>query len=303
MTDRTVVGWDASSAGRFALEWVAQREAASGELLLVRVVEDEQGLKTAQRLLDTSAAAIVRDRPGVRVRTEVVQGDVVDRLRRFSDPSNLLVVGGERPDHPGHGWTIGGRLAGSLDGPLTVIPEDEGSVRSRSTVVVGVDGSPPSFDAAVFAGREAEKRGEPLHIVHVWREPEVWQNAFSFDAALVEALEREHDEILSEVADLVERDFPRLRVHKELVRAHPARGLIAAGRNALLLVVGSRTHRGIGHMFPGSVSHSVLLNARGPTAIVSSAKTTGATGPTAATGVTETLGAIGTPLAEAVDLD
>jgi nucleotide-binding universal stress UspA family protein len=284
MTGRTVVGWDASPAGQSALEWAAQREAADGELLLVRVVESGGEMSDAQTELDASAAAVVAHHARVRVHTLVVQGDVVDRLHRFSDSTSLLVIGSGHSHQPGQVWSIGARLAGRLLGPLAVIPEDEESVRPRSAVVVGVDGSPLSFEASMFAALEADRRGEPLRIVHVWREPGIWQDAFSSDANHIDTLERQHGEILTEAADLVEREFPRLQVHQELVRAHPAPGLIASGQNALLLVVGSRGHRETRRMFLGSVSHFILMHGSGPTVIVSPLGTTspGATGVPAA---------------------
>jgi len=45
------------------------------------------------------------------------------------------------------------------------------SVDSRVVVVVGVDGSPASQHALLWAGAEAGRRGAALYVVHAWMTP------------------------------------------------------------------------------------------------------------------------------------
>ncbi|KAA5834219.1 universal stress protein [Saccharopolyspora hirsuta] len=121
------------------------------------------------------------------------------------------------------------------------------------SVVVGVDGSPPSARAALWAGTEAARAGWPLHLVLVNDDP----------------TRADHAE--RTVEDLVERcrrARPELPVTGEVADGHPARELVHRSETARLLVVGSRGHGAFREVLLGSISTTVAAHARCPVAVV-----------------------------------
>jgi len=122
---------------------------------------------------DAAAQRVSAEHPSLRVNTQVMPGDRLDELRRFSRADNVLVVGtGERHGPRGrYHWSLGARLAASAQGAVAVIPglPDD----TRSTVAVGIDGTEVSFKAARFAAREARRLKQELIVVHAWLDPVV----------------------------------------------------------------------------------------------------------------------------------
>lgn len=140
--------------------------------------------------------------------------------------------------------------------------------RTEKPIVVGVDGSPSSLDAAAWAGAEAALRGAPVHIVHAaleWTyyvpltpQPEPW------GPAQAEAAE----EMLRRAADRARTGQPDVHVTTEIVNSGPRDALIAASQNAQLIVVGSRGLGGFTGLLLGSVSRHVITQAACPAVIV-----------------------------------
>lgn len=277
MTARTTVGWDGTAASRAALDWAVRSEAPEGELLLVRVVHlgaiphaasVDSELADAQSAVEDEASTIMRAHPGMHVQAAIVRGDPFEELRKHTGPDTVLVVGTDVPGPLGvkHGWSVGGRLAASAGGPVVIVPLEE--LGERTGVVVGVDGTEEAFAAAMFAADRAQRRKEGLTVVHAWREPEVWENAFVFDEDFVEQLEAQHEAVLTEMVQVIADSHPALPVTRSLLRGTASWLLLDAARDASLLVVGCRGHRGVKRLFLGSVSHSIVLNIVSPTVVI-----------------------------------
>ena len=135
-----------------------------------------------------------------------------------------------------------------------------GSAEPR--IVVGVDGSPSSMGALVWAASEAELRGTALVVVHA-------------DFARQEALEALAPEMLSAEQAVLERAVAQARdtapgvVVTGLTCDPPAgKALIAASEGADMLVVGSRGLTGIREAWLGSVSSECAHRAHCPVVIV-----------------------------------
>src|SRR5450830_956013 len=228
--EQTIVGWDRSPSSRAALEWAIAREIPRrGTVVLLWVVGDiatsRHDLEGARVLATEDAAHAMASAPEVTVRAEVVLGDPYDRLRSHSDPESLLVVGTHDRRSQGfrRGGTLGLRLAASAPGPIGIVPSPLGD---REGVVVGVDGSEASLNAARFAAREAERRGEALTVIHGWLEPNVWLDAFPLDPEFVLQLQDAHELILDTCLAIVSAEFPGLRLTGRTVRGHIARSLL-----------------------------------------------------------------------------
>ncbi|MEU7694229.1 universal stress protein [Microbispora hainanensis] len=141
-------------------------------------------------------------------------------------------------------------------------------------IVVGVDGSTPSLQAAVWAAREAELRGAPLRLVYAtlrWPsyvplvpQPARWR-------ADAEAAARA---VLDQAMIHARAGRSRLAVSAEIVDGGAEQALIAAAEGAQLLVVGCRGRGGFAELLLGSVSRCVTAQAPCPVAVVRQPKGT-----------------------------
>ena len=134
------------------------------------------------------------------------------------------------------------------------------------SVVAGLAGSPESRAAAEWAAREAELRGLPLKIVHVW-EPAPDPLA---QAPLLGAETQQHwsERIPREAGEGLRLRHPGLDVTEDQVTGTPADALLAAAKDAELLVLGSRGLSGVGGFLVGSVGLSVVAHAELPVTLV-----------------------------------
>ncbi|MFI6344350.1 universal stress protein [Streptomyces sp. NPDC050560] len=133
---------------------------------------------------------------------------------------------------------------------------------SRS-ITVGFDRSPESRAAVRWAADEAVARGLPVHAVYAWE----WQprrlalTDARTERARVEATPRT-------AAALLRAEHPGLRVHSEMVTGPPVPVLLAAARDAELLVLGSRAIGGVHGFLVGSVAQSVVARGERPVVLV-----------------------------------
>jgi nucleotide-binding universal stress UspA family protein len=134
------------------------------------------------------------------------------------------------------------------------------------TITVGLDGSQESRAAAEWAAREAELRGLPLKIVHVW-EPVPEPMA---QTPLLGAETQQHwtERIPREAADGIRLRHPGVEVRTEQLSGHPGDALAEAAKSAELLVLGSRGLGGIGGFMVGSVGLSTVAHADSPVVLV-----------------------------------
>ncbi|SEO70370.1 universal stress protein [Trujillonella endophytica] len=137
-------------------------------------------------------------------------------------------------------------------------------VSAGGRVVVGVDGSEPSVQAALYAAEAARRRGVGLLVVHVTP----WQG---FDDALpmagreVKARFEESATLLVEAAaDTVRQETGSGDVTAAVVDDHPVDGLLALSADAALVVIGRRGLGGLPGLLLGSTAGAVAQHARCP---------------------------------------
>lgn len=218
--DRVVCGVDPSEAGEVAAKLAARVTEPSGELALVTVDDPSVAVHAGwlmsnvmEQLAIEAEQAIERGRavatPAHQVETRLFEGNPLDcllgEIRRWN--ATLAVVGTH-----GHSRAVGialGSVATHLlhEAPCSVLvarpPRDEWWPR---TIVVGIDGSPASAEAAAAARRLAERFGSTLRFVGAMGEPWVDRDAaYAIAPELDELGGRPVEELheLSEDADLV----------------------------------------------------------------------------------------------------
>lgn len=133
-------------------------------------------------------------------------------------------------------------------------------------VVVGVDGSPDSYEALRWAVRHARRIGATVAAVAAYDVPGAvgWSAPavdVSFDEAQArQAVDDEIKKVLVQVGDVP--------LEQRLVRGSAAKVLIGASIGAEVLVVGSRGRGGFASLLLGSVSQQCATHAHCPVVIV-----------------------------------
>jgi nucleotide-binding universal stress UspA family protein len=131
-------------------------------------------------------------------------------------------------------------------------------------IVVGVDGSEPSLNALRWAGKQARMTGATLRVLTTWEVATGtgWVPTFPVDYDPQAVARQALDEAVTETlgAD------PDVAVERIVKEGHAAPILLAAAKDADLLVVGSHGHGAFAGMLIGSVSEHLVRHA--PCAIV-----------------------------------
>lgn len=137
--------------------------------------------------------------------------------------------------------------------------------RSRTRIVVGVDGSPSSVAALRWASDQAELTGGELHAITSWHLPTTygWIPAvadFDWAANARTTLEQAIKGPLDEGRGA--------SVRRHILEGPAPRVLLNAAADADLLVVGSRGHGEFAGMLLGSVAQHVVTHAACPVLVV-----------------------------------
>ncbi|WP_103532907.1 universal stress protein [Streptomyces sp. SM11] len=134
------------------------------------------------------------------------------------------------------------------------------------TITVGLGGSAESGAAAEWAAREAKLRDLPVRLVHVWMPvPEPMAQA-----PLLGAETHQHwtERVPREAAEGLRLRHPGVEVSTEQRSGTPTETLVEAGRDAELLVLGSRALSGLGGFLVGSVGQAVIARTQVPVVLV-----------------------------------
>lgn len=144
----------------------------------------------------------------------------------------------------------------------------------RGSVVVGLDGSPPSTAALDWAVEEASRRHLPLHLVHALALD------YSIGAALMSSPEvaeiparlpqeqADQDRVLTEAVERARHQAPDVSITTQLVSGIAAPWLVDLSAQADTVVVGSHGRGALGRTLIGSVSIDVAMHAQCPVVVV-----------------------------------
>ncbi|MER5204222.1 universal stress protein [Streptomyces sp. NPDC002825] len=130
-------------------------------------------------------------------------------------------------------------------------------------IVVGIDGTGQAQAAAEWAAEEAVLRGTGVHLVHA-HEP--WPD--SVDHWVAQESEAPEEDLLARTADALRAGHPGLSVTTRLLLSGPVPGLVAAGDEGDLLVLGSRALGGVAGYVVGSVGLTVAGLVERPVVLV-----------------------------------
>jgi nucleotide-binding universal stress UspA family protein len=267
-----VVGVDRSGAEGTAVRLAAVEAALRGRPLdllsayrshpdEVRRAAECTPQETARRRLVDTAAALRSAHPHLRVRTELVAGELGGALIARSRGAGLVVAGAA--GLPG----LCQRVAAHAAAPVVVA---RSGCRPGGPVLLGVDGSFASPEATGFAFDEAAMRGAVLVPVYAW--PGVADVALSgvdpFDYDAREARAEAHRVLAEGLAGWSEK-YPDVRVERRAVlAANAAEELVHQTADASMLVLAARSHFGAGELLLGAVTRFALQHAHCPVAVL-----------------------------------
>ncbi|MBO9705007.1 MAG: universal stress protein, partial [Arthrobacter sp.] len=193
------------------------------------------------------------------------------RRRRFLKRPAQTAIVGHKP-----AWVVG-----ELQGPSPQAAHSDEEARVVSTdtpetapqgihggVIVGVDGSEHGQCALSWAAREAERRRTTLHLITAYSVPIYAASGLDGGYAAVD------DSVIRQGAESVLKDaLERIKDYDIDVDASVENGdasgvLLELGREADLLVVGSRGRGGFVGRLLGSVSSALPAHASCPTVVV-----------------------------------
>ena len=268
-----LAGYDGSAGSEQAVSWAAREARARGALLTVC-----QAWVPAHQLAPAAGAAFELERRGgeqvlargVRYALAVGSGEVRPLLADGSAAAVLcersadaeMVVVGSR----GHGGLAGlllgsvsSRVAAHARGRVVVV---RGHWRPAAgyvpgAIVAGADGSAASQAAVAFAFEEAALRAAPLLAVCALA-----------DAPASSGGGRRMEEGFEQSIALGEKEHPGVAVQRQVTGGAARAALMAAARDAQMLLVGSRGRGGVRGMMLGSVSQALLQHAPCPVGVV-----------------------------------
>jgi nucleotide-binding universal stress UspA family protein len=269
-----LVGYDGSSGSQQALRWAARQARARKVVLTVCqawgpgfpiLADDEAVLGFARRSGERVLAEGLRLAGSIMEATDVrpmlAPGTAAAVLCEHSREADAVVTGAR-----GRGG-MAGLLLGSVaehiaahaHGAVVVVRGhwSPAAEFGRGSVVVGADGSPRCRAAVDFAFGQAALSDVPLLALCALADA---------PGSLADARACQ-DDFEQTIAEALER-YPRVAVHRSVVPGGARSALLAACRDAQLVVVGARGRGGITGMSLGTVSRAVLHHAPCPAAVV-----------------------------------
>lgn len=288
MRTSIVVGVDGSPDSGVALTWAATEAHRRGVVLYAvyglwmpmaavpfggtAVIPPSDEFRAyATQVLDKARQRVKDEWPDVEMDTFLVLRPPAEALLDIGRDAALIVVGTRGLSGLGALvlGSVSGRVAARSTCPTVVVPPQSGP--GGGTIVVGVDGSAASDAALRFALAEADRLSAPVVAINAFRTTSIPVPIMDPDGVeKATALERQHAEgvVAEAVARARATTSSRANVTIRAVAGYPSDVILDAGRDATLIVVGSRGRGEVRSMLLGSTSHGVLHHATRPVAVV-----------------------------------
>ncbi|MFI0462957.1 universal stress protein [Saccharopolyspora sp. 5N102] len=280
MRKANIVGVDGSESALNAVRWAAA-DAALHRVPLRLISVGAESLPDKARVAEEVArrrwlAVAVRQvdevAPEVETTSELRRGAPHAVLVEASAQGRRVIVG-IRGLGEGGGMMVGSTaetVAMHAECPVVVVRARDVEPADPGPILVGVDGSRVGEAAVAAAFEEASVRHAPLVAVHVWMDVEVEPWLARDDDREWESIDEAERAVLAERLAGWREKYPDVEVHRVVERDRPVRYLVGHGREAQLIVVGSRGRGGMTGMLLGSTSRALLHMAPCPVLIARS---------------------------------
>ena len=280
-----VVGVDGSQAGLDAVRWAAdEARNAQCPLSLVHTVEwplvgfpvpaglradwTEQMLEQGRQWLQDAQKTAEFAAPGVQTQVHLFTGDPRTALLAEAQHAREVVVGSRGLN--GFARMLLGSTSAAVaqHASCPVVVVVRGQADTAGPIVVGLDGSAASEQALEYAFQAAARAGATLAAVHAWDDLGALHSPIApAEAVPVEKIEAAAYRMLAEQLASWQEKYPHVVVERQVVHEPPAAALIELGRQARMIVVGSRGRGGFARLLLGSVSQAVVRYASCPVVV------------------------------------
>ena len=285
---RLIVGVDGTEGSVEALRWAAHEAARRGWPLHVMTCAElpvavEAGIIGTSGMSGSAMDGIVADYEAINQRAvnlarsfgldlavtgETVLGAPAYAVVGAAHADDVVVIGAT--SHPGRLTDVLGSVATVVAHrahcPVVVVHGSERRDAVIGRIVVGVDGSDGSDIGLDWAIEQAIRCDAELVLVHGWTYP--YQGPRTGVSEPRDDMRLDAMRTLEVSALRVKNVAPALRCHSIISEQSPAKAIIDAGKEADLVVVGSRGHGGFSALLLGSVSRTVLQHAAVPVVVV-----------------------------------
>lgn len=284
-----VVGYDASSSARDAVDWAAH-EAEGSRLPLVVLfawgraqprATELVGRHVAVEVAADAVAAAGRDRalalaPGLEVRTRTSDQGAAEAIQKLSGEAAMIVLGDRHQRRlSGHSGSVVPAVAAHAECPVVFVPAGSEVLPGRQKpVVVGIDGSQGSDTAVRWAADLAARNRAELVLAAAWQAPSAdhWTRVYLGDedwhhVEVEGARHGAHDHV-SHARGVVSREHPDLLFREHVQQAPAATMLAQLSLTAAMVVVGARGEGGMSTLRLGSVGRNVINRSQCPVAIL-----------------------------------
>ena len=143
---------------------------------------------------------------------------------------------------------------------------------SSGNIVVGVDGSPSTEYAVVWAATEARLQRRGLTLVHVQKRVSAnelaWLSAAGIPPRQVnDQIWVDAEQVLEPARSLADDDGTETSIETVVASGDPRNVLLELGRTASMTVVGTRGHGRVAGLLLGSVSGALVRHAEAPVVV------------------------------------
>src|SRR4051794_9426881 len=288
MTVMIVAGYDGSPASETAVRWAAaEAERQHARLRLTYALPlalfstplgipaaplpIEKMRDAAERLLGEFAQQLRPTFPELPIDAVVTFGGAASALLQEATNAALVVVGsrdlGEFRDLAM--GSVSAHVAPHAPCPVVVVPPHWQSGEAAGGIVVGVDGSRCSLEAIGFAFEQAQSRQATLTAVMAWHDPVSMGPNDPLPVVYdLSSLEEESAALLAESLAGHRDKYLDVLVQEKVVRGTAHEVLLASGRSADLLVVGSRGRGAFRGLLLGWTSRALVHHPPCPVAVV-----------------------------------
>ncbi len=251
--------------------------AAAGYMGPMLTSEEIHQIDAANRqAIEAAKAKVLAAHPNLVVETYLDQGSPANALLKASEDAAMIVMG-TRGIGSTHALVLGSvsyAVAHRAKCPVVLIPES--SDRSKpGRVVVGVDGSKNSIQAAVWALHFAESQGRSVELVSAWHypyaamSPEIGMVMGPDIEELRAAMKRDARKIVDEVKkQLSVAEGSRVSITTEVIEGSATEAMIDHTQPQDYLVVGSRSRSMLAAALLGGTTLALAHRSRCPIVIV-----------------------------------
>lgn len=251
--------------------------AAAGYMGPMLTTDEIREIDAANRkVLEDLKSKVAKEQPGLSVELFIDQGSPATALLKASDDAAMIVLG-TRGIGSAHALVLGSvsyAVAHRAKCPVVLVPETSQRA-AGGRVVIGVDGSKNSVQAAIWGLHFAEALERPVELVTAWQypyaamSPEIGMVMGPDIEELRQAMKRDARKLVDQVRmQLSVDEHSHVSITTDTVEGSSTEALIEHSQTKDILVVGSRSKSMLATALLGGTTLALAHRSKCPVAIV-----------------------------------